>query len=388
MGAVEAAMLAAWFGVQPRKWRRYIDDIFFLWNGTEEELIEFINHLNRFHPFLRFKSSYNFTTKSVNVLDTVISITDAGFIKTTLYTKPGKKCTYLLPKSCHPSHICDNIPFSLGLRLLRICSDEDDFKNHLTVLKETLQSRGYRKKSIENAFSRVLLINRHEALKKREKKKVDMTALPIPYDPRLPNISSILHRFWKVMVSNPRLKRIFPNPPMVCWSRPRNLKDILIRAKVQAETNRRSERTKPGFQHCRRDCMMCKYSPNFCKQIISSTTGESFPITSSLSCVSENVIYCLTCTKGNRNCKEKPQYIGETGRRICDRFQEHRGTITNLSQRTTTKPVGEHFHLPGHSIKDIQIIPIEKVRSDDPWIRKAREQFYIRKFDTSLNKKF
>ena len=189
-------------GFSPGSGEGYTDDIFFLWNGTEEELTDFVKYLNRFHPFLKFKASYNFTTKSVNFLDTIISITDEGFIKTTLYTKPGKKCTYLLPKSCHPSHICDNIPFSLGLRLLRICSDEDDFKSHLVALQETLQSRGYRKKSIEHAFSRVLLLTRHEVLEKREKKTVNRTALPLPYDPRLPNVSSILYRFWKVMVSN------------------------------------------------------------------------------------------------------------------------------------------------------------------------------------------
>ena len=132
---------------------------------------------------------------------------------------------------------------------------------------------------------------------------------------------------------------------------------------------------------------MCNFSPTFCKQVVSSTTGETFPITGSLSCISENVIYCITCTKGNRCCKEKPQYIGETGRRACDRFQEHRGSITNPSQSNTTKPVGAHFQLPGHSINDLQIVPIEKVRSANPWIRKAREQFYIRKFDTILNKR-
>ena len=91
---------------------------------------------NNFHPYLKFKASYDFVNKSVVFLDTVISITDDGFIKTDLYVKPGRKCNYLLPSSCHPSHICKNIPFSLALRLKRICSDANDFVKQFLEVKK------------------------------------------------------------------------------------------------------------------------------------------------------------------------------------------------------------------------------------------------------------
>jgi hypothetical protein len=65
MGAMEFLMLKAWKGLQPRLYRRYIDDIFFFWNGTEPELLSFITHLNGFHPFLKFKASYDFQAKAV-----------------------------------------------------------------------------------------------------------------------------------------------------------------------------------------------------------------------------------------------------------------------------------------------------------------------------------
>ena len=34
---------------------QFIDDIFFLWNGTEFELIKFIDNLNQKHPTIRFQ---------------------------------------------------------------------------------------------------------------------------------------------------------------------------------------------------------------------------------------------------------------------------------------------------------------------------------------------
>lgn len=149
MGSLEAAMLSGWFGVPPRKWRRYIDDIFFLWNGTEKELSHFVKYLNRFHSFLKFKASYNFTTKSVNFLDMIILITDAGFIKTAQYTKPGKKCTFSLNPAIPPLPLTIS-PSFWGWDFWECVVIKAFLKSSST--HETLQSRGYHQKSIGPAF--------------------------------------------------------------------------------------------------------------------------------------------------------------------------------------------------------------------------------------------
>ena len=54
--------------------------------------------------------------------------------------------------------------------------------------------------------------------------------------------------------------------------------------------------------------------------------------------------------------------------------------MTQPGQAETTKPVGVHFRLPGHSHSDMSILPIEKVRSSDKCILEAREQFWIDKY--------
>ena len=383
MAAVEIVSLTEWKGIKPRLYKRYIDDIFFLWNGTEAQLIEFINYLNSFHPYLKFKASYDFVNKSVIFLDTIISISDDGFIKTDLYVKPGRKCNYLLPSSCHPKHITQNIPFSLALRLKRICSDNVDFLKQLDILKTTLLSRGYRRNFVSEAFEKVKVIERKNALQRTEKEVVKRIALTLPYDPRLPNISNILYRFWNVMTKNPRLKRIFPQPPMICWTRPKNIRDTLIKAKLPSlSTSRKSNRRVFGFKHCKRfSCNMCKFSPKFAKSIVCSSTKNVFKIKSELSCISKNVIYCITCKKQDKICNSKPQYIGQTSRRIFERFNEHRSSVKPESK----KAVGAHFSSNGHTVNDMEIVPLECVRSDNPWIRISREKYYINEFEPFLN---
>ena len=59
------------------------------------------------------------------------------------------------------------------------------------------------------------------------------------------------------------------------------------------------------------------------------------------------------------------------------------GSATQPSQSDTVKPVGAHFRLKGHNPHtDMVMIPIEKVRDNEPFLREARESYHIKKFST------
>ena len=64
-----------------------------------------------------------------------------GKIQTYLYRKKIDKVQYLLPFSCHPFHIFDNIPYSLALRIVRICSVESEREMRMEELEEMLKSK-------------------------------------------------------------------------------------------------------------------------------------------------------------------------------------------------------------------------------------------------------
>ena len=58
-------------------------------------------------------------------------------------------------------------------------------------------------------------------------------------------------------------------------------------------------------------------------------------------------IYCITCTLCNK------LYIGETGRRLGDRFREH--LVVEKNDKDASKPVTRHFNLPNYSKKHMAI---------------------------------
>ena len=60
-----------------------------------------------------------------------------------LYTKPTDKHQHLLHSSCHPLHTKRAIPFSLALRLRRICSSDESFTLRANKLIKYLNDRGY-----------------------------------------------------------------------------------------------------------------------------------------------------------------------------------------------------------------------------------------------------
>ena len=102
-----------------------------------------------------------------------------------------------------------------------------------------------------------------------------------------------------------------------------------------------------------------------------------------LQAADKNIIYVISCSKSSGQCPQvHPQYIGETGKSAKWRCSRHIASVKNESQSETTLPVGVHFRLPGHSHSDMKFTPLEKIVSSDPFVRKVRESYYIKHFET------
>ena len=187
---------------------------------------------------------------------------DDGFIQTDLHTKPNAKNSYLLPTSNHPRHICQNIPYSLAFRIKRNCSKSDQCEQRFMELKDRLMERGYRGRSVEEAINKVRELNREDILQKvtREDKNKNRVRAVFLYDRRLPNISAIMIKNWKTMLTDDsRLKKVFQEPPMVCFRRGKNLREEIVQAKLPPD--RFGRPTEQGFKRCGRPkCRLCPYT--------------------------------------------------------------------------------------------------------------------------------
>ena len=127
-----------------------------------------------------------------------------------------------------------------------------------------------------------------------------------------------------------------------------------------------------------------KHVPAFIRNFVKmSGPKRSIKITDHFSCTSANVIYCITqCTL----CKKL--YIGETGRRLGDRFREHLRDIEK-DDKNASKPVARHFHLPNQSKQHMAICGLPQERTES---RKTLEQKFIFQIGTlnphGINERF
>ena len=82
-----------------------------------------------------------------------------------MYRKPTDRNRYLLPDSCHPNSCKENIPLSLAIRIVRICSEAETREMRFLKLKSMLLARNYRSGMIDAALKKARAIPREEALK-------------------------------------------------------------------------------------------------------------------------------------------------------------------------------------------------------------------------------
>mgnify|MGYP003542132881 FL=1 len=375
---------------KPKFIARLIDDIFFTWDDSRENLDLLISQLNSHHHTIKFEPIVS--KDEVHFLDTTVYIDKSDFtMHTKLYRKPTYRVQYLHYQSNHPRHVKRAIPYSQALRYKRIIDDDEILQKELNTLKNYFQQRNYSDKLIDEEIQKIHTIDRQNTLiyKTKEQKRQnfmkftkDGAFLPliVTYDPRVAaEIRLTIRDEWiKLLENNQTLRKIFANStPQIVFKRGRTLANALIKAKytggnrishsgdqeLAAESQPRSEPCHKQF------CKCCKEIENK-NSFKSSTTKKAYELQTPMNCDSENVIYLITCTR----CYK--QYVGQTERRLKDRLNAHRSNI----KRAVNTAVGIHFNNTHHTIGNLRIIPIENV--NDQNTRLGREQFWIKELKT------
>ena len=115
-------------------------------------------------------------------------------IEIVVYTKPTDEHQYLLRSSCHPSHTKWAFPFSLALRIWRICSFNETFKLHCneSTQAQYLNRRGYDLGLLSQEIQRVHTV----CTIKHIHTSNSPTRIPrvVGYHPATRSISSIFHK--------------------------------------------------------------------------------------------------------------------------------------------------------------------------------------------------
>lgn len=336
---------------------RFLDDGFFIFLGNVTELKNLENYLNSLIPGI--KITLNYSPESINFLDTTIYKHKIDNNKDLLLTKVYFKQTdthQLLHKaSYHPKHTFSGIIKSQLLRFKRLSSTFTDYDNTCKILFNSLTKRNY-SKSFLRKMKRDIWALTDDLLTRNSSADSGGEELPIviPFS----DLGHTLTRDWKHIIKNNakfqkfRLITAFSNSP--------NLRKKLVRSSITTfndihNTNNVNKQVlellNVGMHHCYSNkCKACNFvldGVNF----QSVTNKRRFLINGAFTCKSTNLIYLVTC----RKCSL--QYVGQTGRALADRINDH---LSNIRTKKST-PIALHFNLPNHSLRDFAITAIEKI---------------------------
>ena len=110
------------------------------------------------------------------------------------------------------------------------------------------------------------------------------------------------------MVISDEHRKVFPEPPLIAFRRCKNLKDILVRARLSNEGNGGND--KKGCSRCGKSrCQVCNVMSNS-EHFHSNIESRKYRINNSFNCDLSNVVYLLECTVCG------VQYVGSTCTRL------------------------------------------------------------------------
>ena len=334
MGHLEQNIVRDYRGPSPEHLHRYIDDYVGATDMSEDNLKDFFTFANGYHPSIKF--TYSISSESLSFLDIKIIRTDTE-LNTTVHYKPTDSHNFLSYSSSHPVKCKDSIPFSQLLRLRRLCNTTEAFEDEKERMLDFFRDRGYPEAVLNKAKSRVSLISREDALKKKGGSNHQRPVLAITYHPHAKAYRDIiLKNYQKILQADNDLKNIFNEPPMIAWRRDKSIRDLLVHSRITSVTH-------GCMLRCGRS--RCDTCPHLYQHPNMDFPLGSKPVVQA-SCTERNVVYGIKCA----SCGST--YIGQTGKRLGDRVVQHLRDI----RLDNGKPVARHFNMSGHrGGQDLQV---------------------------------
>ncbi|OCT99555.1 hypothetical protein XELAEV_18005337mg [Xenopus laevis] len=307
-------------------YRRFIDDLLFVWNGSEGDFNMLLQDLGNVELNLAFTGC--FSKSNIVYLDLHIYIEKEG-IATTVHTKPSAGNSLLRADSCHPCHFNKGIPRGQFLRLRRNCSSDDNF------LKESCKLRD----------KSTLLKDKKTKKSGRGSQYTQPVTLRTKYSRQFNRIKSIVGKYLPILYADKDFKEILRTGYRIVARRAPTIGSILAPSLFSRASKSKTWLQSVGMFKC-----------NATRYFECSVRHEKYKINEFINCNTKSVVYVLTC----RVCYK--QYVGCTVRPMKERIREHINTIRSGSEATV---VSRHFKMCSHSnVAMLKAQGIERITLD------------------------
>lgn len=303
----------AYTGKKPILYFRYIDDIIFCFEGTQQELEQYQTYMANYNPNVRL--TFEISQESVNFLDITFykgrRFNTSRILDHKVHFKPTDTHSLLHRNSCHPQHTFNGIIKSQILRFQRLCNNKHDFEKATKILFTHLTKyRGY---------------TNHRKLYRIKKE----------YISEYTNTSTYTEHLKTCMLGN-----------------------ITFSMQTIGSTKCMNKNKLCGIH----DAMINT------KTITSTANKSTFKISKQMDCSTSNLVYVIQCSK----CKI--QYVGETGQTLRQRASNHKYSTKTKNDKHI---LYNHYRQKGHNMTFIAVEKLDneankltRLKTERNWIEK------------------
>ena len=356
MGYLENTILQT-ANIKPLLYKRFIDDVLLIARCTQDELEEFLSHMNRANPTIKFTHEKSQT--SITFLDvTLYKKDDSPTLQYKTHIKATNKQLYVKYNSHHPPGTFKGIITGEAIRYQRTNSERHNLNKMLLAHKRKLLKRGYPKNIINHQLKKIKLT--HKSPNTLTQNNDCRPIFKTRYATNAKKAFHIVRKHWSLMTTtNPVLKKFITTKPRCSYTTNTSIARKLVRAKLRqpkyhstnievkesSHNNRTAIKNLAQLRHSdykeKTTTSLCnhQYCPVHPKliptnRVKSKTSSRTYTTNvNNANCNTRHVVYLIQCS----NCKH--QYVGQTFNSIKRRLVQH---LANIKNKKAT-PLYEHF---------------------------------------------
>ena len=205
------------------------------------------------------------------------------------------------------------------------------------------ENRGYPRSVVTNSQRRTQEISRERALGNSGQGHRARCAEKIPllftYHPKNQEVKKTLLKNFRILSDDPTTKEIFNTKPLCVYRRDTSLRDILVHSTLSSCADDIQATPAGTFPCYRPRCRTCDLTGR--TATVTNANGD-VRLKGRFDCTAAGVVYVITCQR----CYKL--YIGESGRRLSDRFGEHQRSVEGFKQNPRYQGMGSPW--PNSSI--------------------------------------
>lgn len=273
-------------------YKRFIDDILIVWEGSWDKLNEFVQHIGVNQYGIKF--TVNVHHETINILDLEI-FKNRDRLYTRTHFKETNRNGYIPFSNCHHPQWKRAIPKAQFIRIKHNCDLMVDYQEQTGILIERFVDKGYERKELEHIRKQIGCLDRNGLLQGKDRSNTTKDKVPFitVFNSQYRTLERIVKKNWPIICNDPHLNKILPSKPTFIYRRAKRIRDMIVKNVPDPAKRMTTFFNHKGFYRCGK-CKPCRLTNKIDRKIRefqSHAAKQEFKIDKLITCGSTRYLH-------------------------------------------------------------------------------------------------